>query len=127
MIAFIGDIFDHGIDVGMAGFWIVWSAAVAIKRILGARTLRTFFQRVLMGAQRIAATVVMAVILVAVWRGGVGFLGAPLFVAVAVLLWWTLKTGEAQIDRHDRLAFVALNLDQVRRPPAPSHRCLRNA
>ena len=109
MIAFIGDIFGHGIDVGMAGFWIVWSAAVAIKRILGARTLRTFFQRVLMGAQRIAATVVMAVILVAVWRGGVGFLGAPLFVAVAVLLWWTLKTGEAQIDRRDRLAFVVRN------------------
>jgi len=109
MIAFVVSIFDHGIDVGIAGFWIVWSAAVAIRRVLGARTLRTFVQRVLMGGQRIAATVVMAVILVAVWRGGVGFFGAPLFLAVVVLLWWTLKTGEAQIDRRDRLAFVVRN------------------
>jgi len=59
-----------------------------------------------MGMQRIAATMV---ILVAVWRGGVGFLDAPLFVTVAGLLWWTLKTGEAQIDRRDRLAFVVRN------------------
>jgi len=109
MMNFIVSLFDHGIDVGIAGLWIVWSASVALKRILGARTIRTFFQRLLMGGQRVVATTVMAVVVVAVWRGGIGFFGAPLFIAVAVLIYWTLRTGEAQIDRRDRLAFVVRN------------------
>jgi len=106
MIEFVTSIFDHGIDVGIAGLWIVWNAAVALKRILGARTIRTFFQRLLMGTQRIIAATVLVVIAVAVWRGGIEFFGAPLFIGVAVLIYWTLRTGEAQIDRRDRLAFV---------------------
>lgn len=98
--------FDTGVDTGIAALWVSWCALVALRRILGARTLRTFALRLLMGGQRVIAAVVVAAVLLALWRGGIGFFGAPVFIGVAALLWWTLLTLEAWIDRRDRLVFV---------------------
>jgi len=87
--------FVLGIDVGIAFFALVYTSAIAAWRILGARTLRTFLQRLALGGQRILVTGLVAVIAVAVWRGGTHFLGAPLFIVIAALMFWTLKTNEA--------------------------------
>ena len=99
-------LFANGADIGLAGLCLLWSIGIALKRILGARTIRTFLQRLLLGAQRIVATLLVAVIAVALWRGGFGFLGAPVCLGVAVLVAWTLKTNEASVDRRDRLVTV---------------------
>lgn len=99
-------IFQHGIVMGIVCLCIVYSAGISLWRILGARTMRTFMQRLVMGVQRVITFTVIGVILVAISRGGFGFFGAPLFAAVAVLIYWSLRTGEAKIDRRDRLVTV---------------------
>lgn len=102
----ITQFFEHGADTGLAALWICWCAGVALWRVLGARTLRTFLLRLLIGAQRLVAASVMAVIILALWRGGIGFFGAPVFIGVAALVWWSLRTVEAWVDRRDRLVSV---------------------
>lgn len=87
------------IAVAYSAFWSLW-------RVLGARTMRTFIHRLILAIQRVITTTVIAVIVVSVMTGGVHFYGAPLFITVAVLLAWTLKTNEASVDRRDRLVTV---------------------
>lgn len=90
----------------LASIIIGYSIVSGVWRILGARTLRTFFHRLLLVGQRMVVTVVVVAIGVSVLTGGASFYGAPLFIAVAVLLFWTLKTNEASVDRRDRLHIV---------------------
>ena len=102
----IAAIFAHGIDTGFMAIWIAYSIALASWRIFGARSLRTLIQRLIMGVQRVATTALIAVVIVAVCRGGFGFFGAPIFLSIAVLLYWTTRTVEDRIDRRDRLTYV---------------------
>lgn len=90
----------------LAAIIIGYSVISGVWRILGARTMRTFIHRLILVAQRVVTTIVVVAIGVSVLTGGAHFFGAPLFIAVAVLLMWTLKTNEASVDRRDRLATV---------------------
>ncbi|MDY6981315.1 MAG: hypothetical protein SV201_15700 [Pseudomonadota bacterium] len=99
-------VFAQEPDVAMATLWVVYATSVSIVRLLGARSLQTLFQRLVMGAQRIVTAIMMAVIAVVIWRSGTDFWGAPLFIALAILAWWSLRSGEARIDRRDRLTSV---------------------
>lgn len=90
----------------LAQIIIGYNIVSGVWRILGARSLRTFFHRLLLVIQRMVVTVVVVAIGVSVLTGGASFYGAPLFIAVAVLLFWTLKTNEASVDRRDRLHTV---------------------
>ena len=90
----------------LAAIIVGYSIVSGIWRVLGARTLRTFIHRLLLVGQRIVVTIVAVTIGVSVLTGGVNFFGAPLFIAIAVLLFWTLKTNEASVDRRDRFVTV---------------------
>ena len=92
--------------MSLATIAVAYSVARSLWRVLGARTMRTFMHRLVLAVQRVITTTVIAVIVVSVTTGGVHFYGAPLFIGVAVLLAWTLKTNEASVDRKDRLVTV---------------------
>jgi len=119
MIDHIDAMLHLGFPSWIAGAAVSISFGLAAWSVYDDRTMRSFKR----AAKRVACTVIGAVMVLgtlvggvmtlaaiivgySIVTGGVGFFGAPLFIAVAVLLAWTLKTNEASVDRRDRLVTV---------------------